>query len=141
RKLAEAVDLAEAPHDRAAALHNLAAVEMQAGKLDQAAAHEREAIELWQPQPAYLQKAWIGMSSIDALRRDWHSAEASILQALAIQETPEALANYAIVLEKLRRGKEARAIRRRLPVDIAPPTPPVVNVNTLRDGGPGVLSR
>jgi hypothetical protein len=53
-------------------------------------------------------KAWIGLSSIQGLQKTGAPRKQSISRAIGIAETPEALANYAIVLEKLHRGKERR---------------------------------
>lgn len=121
RDLSRAAGLAESmatPPDLAAALHNLAAVEMHTGRLREAAAHERKALTIWKQhlgdRHPYVMKALIGLSSVQGLCQDWSAAEASLQAALRIEETPEALANYAVVLEKLKRGKEAREIRRRV---------------------------
>jgi tetratricopeptide (TPR) repeat protein len=134
RNLAAAISRATAPADRAAALHNLAAAEMQTGNLRDAASHEREAIELAQREfgdrHRFVMKAWIGLSSIQGLQEDWRAAEQSISRAIWIAETPEALANYAIVLEKLHRGKEAKDLRRRFRLDF-PTAAPLVDVKSL----------
>ena len=134
RNLAAAISRATAPADRAAALHNLAAAEMQTGNLRDAASHEREAIELAQREfgdrHRFVMKAWIGLSSIQGLQEDWRAAEQSISRAIGIAETPEALANYAIVLEKLHRGKEAKDLRRRFRLDF-PTAAPLVDVKSL----------
>lgn len=114
RELVRALELAELP----AALHNLAAVEMRTGRLREAEIHQTRALALWQREPGgtrYVMKAWVSLSSIQGLAGDWEAAAGSLQQALGIAETPEALANYAIVLEKLKRGREAREIRARLP--------------------------
>jgi tetratricopeptide (TPR) repeat protein len=117
RDLSRAAALAEG-EDRAAALHNLAAAEMHMGRLPDAAAHETEALEIWRERlgerHSYVMKAWVGLSSAQALQGNWVGAERSLRQALASGESEEALANYAVVLEQLKRGKEARAIRSRL---------------------------
>jgi tetratricopeptide (TPR) repeat protein len=103
----------------APALHNLASVEMQTGGLAEAEVHQSRALALWRDalgeRHEYVRRAWISLSSIQGLRRDWKGAEHSLRNALAIAQTPDALANYAVVLDHLKRGKEARAIRRRLP--------------------------
>jgi len=118
RKLMESIELSRssAPReDQAAALHNLAAVEMNAGQLREALEHETRALELWQSalgsEHYYVMKAWISLSSVHGLRKDWLAAEQCLLQALAIRRSPEALENYAVVLDKLKRGREAKAIR------------------------------
>jgi hypothetical protein len=59
-------------------------------------------------------KALISLSSLQGLAGDWRAAGKSLREALAIAETPEALANYAVVLDKLKRGGEAKEIRKRL---------------------------
>ena len=134
RSLADAARLASAANDRAAALHNLAAIEMQSGRLHEAMLHENEAIQLWQQhfgeRHHFVMKAWVGLSSIQGLGGEWRAAEASLKKALAIAETTEALANYAVVLEKLHRGKEAKDLRRRFRVD-SPVAAPVADVKSL----------
>jgi tetratricopeptide (TPR) repeat protein len=127
RDLTMAVELAGSvggPLDLAAALHNLAAVEMHSGRLDQAIAHERQALDLWRralgDRHAYVFKAWVGLSSAEGVAGKWLEAQASIREALRIAETPEALANHAAVLEKLGRSREARDLRKRLPHPVAP---------------------
>jgi uncharacterized protein HemY len=106
------------PLDLAAALHSLAAVEMQTRHLDEAVVHETRALAIWRQQLGdrhrYVMKAWISLSSLQGLRGEWQAAERSLQAALAIAETPEGLANYAVVLEKLKRGREAKAVRQRL---------------------------
>ncbi len=147
-ELSQAVELGEAvptPEDRAAALHNLAAVEMHRSRLAEAAAHEKQALALWRERFGdchyYVMKAWISLSSLEGLRGDWPAARQSLERALAISESDEALSNYAIVLDKLKRHKEARAIRQRLH-NLAVPLFPVVDVNALtRRDTPGVTSR
>jgi tetratricopeptide (TPR) repeat protein len=121
RELARALELTAStglPEDRAARLHNLAAVEMHTGRLDVADAHEREALQIWRDllgdSHEYVLKAWISLSSLQGLRGDWPAAEESLRRALAIRESDEALANYAVVLEKLKRRNEAKAVRARL---------------------------
>jgi tetratricopeptide (TPR) repeat protein len=121
RDLSQAVAMPEplvTPLDRAAALHNLAAVEMQTGRLSEATVHETKALAIWRQQLGdrhhYVMKAWISLSSLQGLSNDWRAAESTLQNALLIGETPEALANYAVVLEKLKRRSEAREIRRRL---------------------------
>jgi tetratricopeptide (TPR) repeat protein len=114
------------PPDLAAALHNLAAVEMHTGRLEAAAVHEKKALALWRQEFGdrnhYVMKAWISLSSLEGLRGDWLAAERSLQKALAITETPEALANYAVVLEKLKRHREAKEIRRRLHLPMPSPS-------------------
>ena len=114
-----------APEDRAAALHNLAAVEMHQNRLGEAAAHEAQALAIWRERFGdrhyYVMKAWISLSSLEGLRGDWQSAARSLERALAISESDEALTNYAIVLDKLKRHKEAKAIRQK----VQQPQPPL----------------
>ena len=118
RELARAVELSPGGDARAGALHNLAAVEMHTGRTREAIKHEEEALELWRVQLGgrhpYVLKAWVGLSSAHALAGDWQAAAKSLEEALRIEETPEALANYAVVLEKLKRANEAAAVRRRV---------------------------
>jgi tetratricopeptide (TPR) repeat protein len=98
--------------DLAAALHNLAAVEMHTRRLREATVHETKALAIWRQQLGdrhyYVMKAWISLSSLQGLSNAWRAAESSLRKALDIAETPEALANYAVVLEKLKRGKEGQ---------------------------------
>jgi tetratricopeptide (TPR) repeat protein len=114
----------EASFFLAGILHNLASVEMQTGRLDEAHDHQQQALSLFTSEfgerHEYVMRAWISLSTIQALRTDWRAAEQSLRHALAIRETPEALGNYAVVLEHLKRGRQAREIRKR----IAPPLPP-----------------
>jgi len=141
RELSRSVQLGEkiaAPEDRAAALHNLAAVEMHLGRLSEAARHQTEALDLWRKalgeRHFYVMKAWIGLSSLQGLRGDWPGAEGSLKHALAIGDSQEALANYAVVLDKLKRHKEAKAIRARLRPGAAP-IRTLVDVKALANGG------
>jgi uncharacterized protein HemY len=86
-------------------------------------------------------KALISLSSLEGLRGDWRAAGQSLERALAISESDEALSNYAIVLDNLKRHKEARAIRQRLHKP-AVGLLPVVDVNALsRHPTPNVTSR
>ena len=137
RELSRAVELGELvapPEDRAAALHNLAAVEMHRNLLAEAAAHEAQALAIWRERFGerhyYVMKAWISLSSLEGLRGDWRAAAQSLDRALAISESDEALSNYAIVLDKLKRHKEARGIRQRLHQP-AFTRVPVVDVNAF----------
>jgi tetratricopeptide (TPR) repeat protein len=137
RDLFRAVAVSESvarPLDLAAALHNLAAVEMHTGRLGEAAVHQTKALDIWRQQLGdrhyYVMKAWISLSSLQGLRGDWLAAEGSLRKALAIAETPEALENYAAVLDKLKRGGEAREIRRRSHLQMPPP-PPVADVKAM----------
>jgi tetratricopeptide (TPR) repeat protein len=137
RELSRAVEMSEsmaAPTDLAAALHNLAAVEMHTGRLRDATAHEMKALAIWRRQFGdrhyYVMKALISLSSLQGLSGDWRAAEASLQNALEIAETPEALANYAVVLEKLKRRKEAREIRRRIHLPMPAP-PPLADVKAM----------
>lgn len=148
RELSSAVVLDESvatAADRAAVLHNLAAVEMQIGRLAEASVHQTRALELWRREFGerhhYVMKAWISLSSLQGLRGDWRAAEESLKHALAIAETPEAWANYAVVLEKLKRGREAKAIRKQLGVTVF--ASPMVDVKAMaQDGGrPAIRTR
>ncbi len=100
-------------------LHNLASYELQTGRASLALPHQRQALALWTAaygeRHEYVMRAWISLSSIQGMLGDWMAAERSLRQALQVAETPEALANYAVVLDHLQRKKEARAIRRRIP--------------------------
>jgi uncharacterized protein HemY len=62
------------------------------------------------------------------LRGDWRAAAQSLERALAISDSDEALSNYAIVLDKLKRHKEARGIRQKLQ-QLEFTSLPVVDVN------------
>jgi tetratricopeptide (TPR) repeat protein len=135
RELSRAVELGEPvapPEDRAAALHNLAAVEMHRNRLAEAFAHEAQALALWRERFGdrhyYVMKAWISLSSVEGLRGDWRAAAQSLERALAISDSDEALSNYAIVLDKLKRHKEARGIRQKLQ-QLEFTSLPVVDVN------------
>ena len=119
RDLIAAIRLNEDLESVAVALHNLASVEMQTGRLAAAEQHELEAIALCRgalgDRHEYVRRGWISLSTVQGLRRDWKAAERSLRNALAIARTADALANYAVILEHSKRGKEAREIRRRLP--------------------------
>lgn len=137
RELSRAVELGQSiapPEDRAAALHNLAAVEMHRNRLAEAAAHETQALAIWRERFGerhyYVMKAWISLSSLEGLRGDWQAAARSLERALSINLSDEALSNYVIVLDKLKRHKEARASRQRLHKLAVTPLP-LVDVNTL----------
>ena len=133
-----------APEDRAAALHNLAAVEMHQNRLAEAAAHEAQALAIWRERFGdrhyYVMKAWISLSSLEGLRGDWQAAARSLERALAISESDEALTNYAIVLDKLKRHKEAKAIRQKVQPPPARPLPVVDASTFLRRSGPSVTT-
>jgi len=120
RELSQAVEASpadELPNDLAVALHNLAAVEMHRRHLAEAAAHEEKALAMFRQQFGdrhyYVMKAQISLSSLQGFSGDWRAAAATLEAALAVEQTPEALANYAIVLDKLNRHRQARKIRRR----------------------------
>lgn len=120
------------PWTQAAILHNLAAAELQLGRVPSATDREREALLLWQQVPGseyYVQRALISLSSMQGLACSWTDAAKSLERALAFGPTAEALSNYAIVLERLHRTKEARHVRTR--IKSLPPTPAVVNVGLL----------
>jgi len=122
RELSRAVELGKSiatPEDQAASLHNLAAAEMQAGDFKQAIDREKQALQIWRQRLGerhpYVNKAWISLSSAQGLGGEWTAAAESLQHALAIAQSEEALANYAVVLDKLKRHGEAKAIRSRLP--------------------------
>src|SRR5207245_7746801 len=77
RELSRAVQLSQsaAPLDRAAALHNLAAVEMHLSRLPEAVAHQTQALEIWRnhlgERHYYVMNAWISLSSVQGLHGDW----------------------------------------------------------------------
>jgi tetratricopeptide (TPR) repeat protein len=123
------------PADLAAVLHNLAAVEMHIGLLQDAASRERRALTLWRQhfgdRHPYVIKAWISLSSLQGLSGDWQGAAASLEEVLRIDESQEALANYATVLEKLKRGREAKQVRRRIHMSMPGP-PPLADVRENR---------
>jgi hypothetical protein len=77
-----------------------------------------------------VQKAWISLSTLQGLGGNWPEAEESLRHALAIRESDEALANYAVVLEKLKRRKEANAVRARLRGTV-PPAPLVLDTRSV----------
>lgn len=122
RDLSRAASISEKAD--AGTLHNLASVEMQTGRLKLAAEHQHKALTIWRQQfgdrHEYVMRAWISLSSIQGLQRDWQGAEESLRHALAIAETDEALSNYAVVLDHLKRGREAKQIRARIPAVAVP---------------------
>lgn len=130
--LREAVAASHDISTRAASLHNLAGVEMNLGEFASAESHEREAIELMRtPASPDLGKALISLSSVQGLRGDWRAAERTLREVLASERSPEALSNLAVVLDKLGRRREARALRR----TFAPARferPDLVDVHALR---------
>lgn len=137
RELSRAVAISRrggSPVDLAAALHNLAAVEMHTRHLAEATVHERQALAILRQELGdrhqSVMKAWISLSSLQGLCGNWRAAEASLQKALGIARTPEALANYAFVLEKLKRHREAREIRRGLQLP-APSLSPLADVKEL----------
>jgi len=122
RDIVEVVRLAEHfgdPHLQAGALHNLASLEAQTGELARAQEHQEHALARWSrlhgPRHEFVRRALISLSSIQGLRQDWHAAARSLESALAIAESPDALGNYAVILDRLHRKKEAKEVRRRLP--------------------------
>jgi tetratricopeptide (TPR) repeat protein len=142
RQLSRSVQFGDAvPEDRAAALHDLAAVEMHLRRLPEAVAHETQALGIWRARLGdrhyYVMKAWISLSSAQGLLGDWTAAEESLRQALAIGASDEALGNYVVVLDTLKRGKEAKSIRQRLGGSRSP-LPGVVDVKSLASGKPGL---
>src|SRR5712672_1620831 len=104
------------------------------GHVEDAAAHETRALALWRKEFGdrhyYVMKAWISLSSLQASCGKWRDAERSVRNALSIAETPEALANYAVILDKLKRGSEAREIRHRLHAE-RPPASSLVDVKEM----------
>lgn len=99
-------------------LHNLASIELQTGRLADAERHQADGLRMMQenlgPRHEEVRRAWISFSTIAGLRSDWPAAERRIRAALDIAETPEALANYIVILEKQKKTKQARLLRRRL---------------------------
>lgn len=121
-ELTRAANLAETSPDKTALpalFHNLASLRAQCGDLKAAEELENKSITAWTKQfgeqSEYLRRAWISLSSIQALQKRWLEAHESLLKSLSIGESPEALANDAIVLDKLKRGREANALRARIP--------------------------
>ncbi|MBI2690284.1 MAG: tetratricopeptide repeat protein [Acidobacteria bacterium] len=132
----DAARLAAAPLTMAATLHNLASLEAHLGALPRAEEHEHNAIALWRDNLGanheYVRRAWISLSTIQGLRGNWSGAAESLRYSLAVAESPDALANYAVVLDRLHRGKEAREIRKRLPP--SPAANGLVDLKSLRQG-------
>jgi tetratricopeptide (TPR) repeat protein len=137
RELSRSVALAppDAPAEDLAALHNLAAVEMHMRRLAEATEHETKALAIWRQRFGethyYVMKSWISLASLQGLRGDWPAAADNLRHALAIAESPEALANYAVVLDKLKRHREATEIRRHLP-RLAAADAPLADVRKIR---------
>lgn len=133
RRLREAEQLIAAEDsDLAAVLHNLASVQAQSGRLPEALRHQRRAIAIWEksrnPQRA---KAWTSLGTMEAMAGDWKTAARSLERGLAIEESAETWGNYALVLERLGRGKEARAIQRKLSRSESTSTSPSVDARAL----------
>jgi len=148
RELGRAVELGKSiatPEDQAAALHNLAAAEMHAGEFRQAIDHDKQALQIWRQRLGeshpYVNKAWISLSSAQGLGGDWAAAAESLQHALATTQSEEALANYAVVLDKLRRHREAEAIRSRLSRSALPPLESVDVKSLVQRKAPAIQTR
>ena len=93
-----------------------------------------QALEIWRRRLGdrhdYVQKAWISLSTLQGVGGNWREAAESLRRALAIRESDEALANYAVVLEKLKRRKESKAVRARLRGTV-PPAPLVLDTRSV----------
>jgi tetratricopeptide (TPR) repeat protein len=119
----------------AGTLHTMASVEAQTGELAKAERHQKEALAMFREQLGErhdsVMRAWISLSTIQGLRRDWRAAERSIQQALAIRETAEGLANLAAVRRRGQRSEAPTEARH------------LVDVQTLRHEGnrPAVVVR
>jgi hypothetical protein len=113
----------------------MASVEAQTGELAKAERHQKEALAMFREQLGErhdsVMRAWISLSTIQGLRRDWRAAERSIQQALAIRETAEGLANLAAVRRRGQRSEAPTEARH------------LVDVQTLRHEGnrPAVVVR
>jgi hypothetical protein len=76
------------------------------------------------------------------LRGDWQAAAKSLERTLSISPSDEALSNYAIVLDKLKRHKEARGQSGSGCINQQSHPIPVVDVNAFtRRDAPTVTSR
>jgi tetratricopeptide (TPR) repeat protein len=107
-------------------LHNLAAIEMRTGRYAAALDDEQDALRCWQKKLSsdhpMLIRAWASLSSIQYMLGHAAEAHASMQPTIASAEKAygtahpliaDLLESDAIVLEKLKRKKEARQARER----------------------------
>jgi tetratricopeptide (TPR) repeat protein len=116
----------EHTNELASALLNIASVQMRQGNYLEARGSFDRGIALLEASAetpkSQLIRALASRSTLEYLAKNWKDAERAAARALAMAETQygsespvvgEVLQNYALILDRLRRGKEARSYRRR----------------------------
>ena len=111
-------------HELATAVESLSGVQIRRGLYGEARRNLDRAIAILErtegAHASLLIRALTSLSSLQYLTRDWSGAAATVARALAMAENHygpnhpavgDVLQNYALILEKLHRGKEARARR------------------------------
>lgn len=113
-------------NELASVLLNIASVQMRQGRYAETRRNLDRALALLigvgETPKSQLIRALTSQSTLEYLAKDWGAAERAAARALAMAETlygPESpilgdvLQNYSLILDRLRRGKEARSYRAR----------------------------
>jgi tetratricopeptide (TPR) repeat protein len=123
---------------RASVFHNLASALARSGDIEGARQHQQQAIQIWECDPennrTSLYRGWVSLSTYHGLSRHWTTALADLENAFRYDRDLSAMANYAAILDRLGRRREARDIRRSLPAE-APGAFALADVRTLRAAG------
>jgi tetratricopeptide (TPR) repeat protein len=131
RMFEKALTILESPGVRdkselASVLLNIGSVQMRQGRYAEARRNLDRSIallkEVAETPRSHLVRALASRSTLEYLAKNWAGAEKDAAQALAMAETQygsespivgELLQNYSLILDRLRRGKEARSYRSR----------------------------
>jgi tetratricopeptide (TPR) repeat protein len=112
-------------NELASVLLNLASVQMRQGRYREARSNLDRTVLLLQgvdKPTSQLIRALITRSTLEYMAKDWVAAETAAARALAMAEiyygpgspaVGDVLQNYSLILDRLRRGKEARSYRAR----------------------------
>jgi tetratricopeptide (TPR) repeat protein len=141
----EILDHHGAPQNEAlaSALQNLAAIQMRQGEFPEALRNSNRSLAILDGLPerrvSQMVRLLVSLSTLQYFMRDWNGAERSIRRALEMGEQQygpdhpllaNGYENYALILERLHRGKEARAYHRRARAMLAK-SPSPVGANTV----------
>lgn len=110
----------------ACALQNIASVQMRQGHFDPARRNLERAIAMLESvsgtHQSHMIRAFASLSTLEYLAKDYAAAEKAAARALTMAENHygadspiagDILENYALILDRLRRGKEAKLFRSR----------------------------